>query len=286
MPQTAQQLVDEISDRISIPDTIQRVNTMVNNPNFSAADIGDTLKRNQPLSARLLRITNSALFDFPSHINSVHRAITIIGNQELRDLLLAICAIDLFNELPNKLISMDTFWRHSLRCGLIARSVASHLRKPYVERYFTAGLLHDIGSLLINAQRPETAQEILSKSNKHRQRRFVIEKELLGFSHAEVGAELLKRWNLPRYLIEAVEHHHTPDLATAFPVDAAISHIANYLSTTTLSNIGENIEASDLFNIKALKTTGLSPDELQHILYDSDLLFDDTLKVIVYNQVA
>ncbi len=286
MTLSARELVMNISEDISLPDTVVRVNHMVNTPLYSAADIGDTISSDHDLTARLLRIANSPFFDFPSHINSVHRAVAVIGNRELRDLLLATCAIDVFDKLPNELVSMETFWRHSLRCGVIARALARHLHKPNVERYFTAGLLHDIGSLLINHQLPDQAKQILKQSSHHRQRRYIIEQEELGFSHADVGGELLRLWGLPDYLIVSVEHHHSPNLAQRHQQDAAIAHIANYLSNTLRSNIGENMEASVGLDIEALHTANLSPEDLQSILRDSDQVFNETLEIMVYDQVA
>jgi len=283
---SAQELVNSVSGSISLPDTVERVNGMANDQQYSAADIGETISDNAELSARLLRIANSPFFGFPSHINNVPRAITVIGTTELRDLLLATSAIDVFDELPNQLISMETFWRHSLRCGVIARSLAMHLHKPNVERFFAAGLLHDIGSLLINHKLPELASKALNKSNNNRQRRFIIEQEIMGFNHATIGAELLRQWGLPSYIVEAVEHHHTPSLATHYPQDAAIAHIANYLSNTMLINMDESLEAADALDITALKTAGLSPEDLYSILKQSERHFNDTLEIMVYDQVA
>jgi len=286
MPLSAKQLVNSVQNLIALPSIVLRVNNMTNDKQSSAADIGAAINSNQEISARLLRIANSPFFNFPSHINNVPRAITVIGTPELRDLLLATSAIDVFDDLPNELISMETFWRHSLRCGLIARSLASHLHKPNVERFFAAGLLHDIGSLLINNRLPELADKVLAQSNNNRQRRFMIEEEIMGFNHAAVGGELLRQWGLPDYIAEAVEHHHTPSLAKQFPQDAAIAHIANYLSNTMLSKISNNLDASESLDISALKTAGLSPEDLQSILQHSESLFDDTLEILVYDQVA
>jgi len=286
MPLSAKELVNSISDLIALPSTVMHVNDMANNPNYSAADIAETINQNHELSARLLRIANSPFFSFPSHINNIPRAITVIGTQELRDLLLATSAIDVFDDLPNDLVSMDTFWRHSLRCGVIARSLATHLHKPNVERYFAAGLLHDIGSLLINHKLPDLAKKTLARSNKNRQRRFIIEEDVMGFNHATVGGELLRHWGLPDYLAEAVTHHHTPSLAKRHLQDAAIAHIANYLSNTMLSNIGSDLEASEALDITALKIVGLSTKDLQSVMHHSENLFDNTLEIMVYDQVA
>lgn len=286
MPITTKELVSSVSDKVSLPDALVMVNRMIFDPHSTAADIGEAIHKNTELTARLLRITNSPFFNFPSHINNVHLAVTVIGNQEIRDLLLAICAIDTFDDLPNDLVSMETFWRHSLRCAVIARSLARFLHKPNVERYFTAGLLHDVGSLLINYRLPDLASQILKKSSHHRQRRYIIEQEELGFNHAELGGELLRFWGLPDYLIESVENHHTPSLAKHHPVDAAIAHIANYLSNTLLANIGEDTDLSAALDVRALETIGITPCDLQAILKHSETQFNDTLEIMVYDQVA
>ena len=283
---SAKELVDSVSELISLPSIVMHVNDMANDQQYSAADIGETINQSHELSARLLRIANSPFFNFPSHINNIPRAITVIGTQELRDLLLATSAIDVFDNLPNELVSMETFWRHSLRCGIIARSLASYLHKPNVERFFAAGLLHDIGSLLINHKLPEIADQILVHRKNNRQRRFIVEEEIMGFNHASVGGELLRHWGLPDYIVEAVTYHHTPSLAKQYKQDAAIAHIANYLSNTMLSNIGENLATSGALDFTALETVGLPPEELQTILKLSENNFNDTLEIMVYDQVA
>jgi len=280
------ELVSSLSDQVSLPVTVMRVNDIVNQPHASAADICETICSDDELSARLLRIANSPFFNFPSRINNVPRAVTVIGTHELRDLILATSAIDVFDDLPNELISMETFWRHSLRCGVIARSLAKHLHKPNVERYFAAGLLHDIGSLLINNRIPELASQVLANSKNARQRRFHVEEEILGFHHATVGGELLRSWGLPDYLVEAVENHHTPSLAKRYPQDAAIAHIANYLSNTMLSKLDGNMEMSEALDVSALSTAGLSPGDLKSVLQHSETIFNDTLEILVYDQVA
>ena len=126
-------------------------------------------------------IANSHFFSFPSHIDTVAKAITIIGTEEFRQLVLATSVIKLFSELPNELVSMETFWRHSLRCAMIARSLASHLHEPNPEHYFTSGLMHDIGYLIIYRELPELAAKTLKHSTQNREIVYIVEQEIIGF---------------------------------------------------------------------------------------------------------
>jgi putative nucleotidyltransferase with HDIG domain len=259
---------------------------MVDDPRSSAADIGELIRQDPGLTARLLRIANSPFYGFPSRIDSVPRAITVIGTNQLRHLILATSTIQVFSDFPNDLVSMETFWHHSLRCAVIARNLAAHLHEPNVERYFTAGLLHDIGYLIIYRELPELANQTLTRSNQNRGIVHSIEQEIIGFDHGAVGGELLRQWNLPSALSEAVEFHHTPHLARQHPKEAAIIHVANYLANTMSARVGSDIEETEALEVTALKTTGLTPDILQTVLKQAEAQFNETLEVMVYEQVA
>lgn len=286
MPFTAKDLISAVSDVVSLPETVRRVNEMVDDQRSSAADIGEVIRQDPGLAARLLRIANSPFYGFPSHIDSIPLAITVIGTNQLRDLLLATSAIQTFSSFPNELVSLETFWRHSLRCAIIARTLAAHLHEANVEHYFTAGLLHDIGYLIIYRELPELASQTLTHSNQNREIVHIVEQEIIGFDHGAVGGELLRQWNLPPSLCEAVEFHHTPRFAKQYPREAAIIHIANFLANTMLARVGGNIEETEALEVTALKTAGLTPDILQTVLKEADAQFNETLEIMVYDQVA
>ena len=286
MPFTAKDLISAVSDVVSLPETVLRVNEMVDDPRSSAADIGEVIRHDPELTTRLLRIANSPFYGFPSRIDSVPLAITVIGTHELRDLILATSVIQAFSDFPNELVSMETFWRHSLRCAVIARSLAAHLHEANIERYFTAGLLHDIGYLIIYREIPELAHQALAHSNQNRNIAHIVEQEIIGFDHGAVGGELLRQWNLPSTLSEAVEFHHAPRFAKQHSKEAAIIHIANYLANTMLARVGGDIEETEALEVSALKTAGLTPDILQAVLKQAEAQFNETLEIMVYDEVA
>jgi len=224
------ELVSGAIEIASLPEVFLKVNEMIDSPRHSAADIGRVIGHDAALSARLLKISNSVFYGFPSQIDTISRAITVIGTRELRDLILATSVMRVFKGLPNDLVTMEDFWRHSICCGLAARALASRRGEREVERYFVSGLLHDIGSLLVYRKIPELAREALLRSQYNNVPLHRAEQEVMGFDHAAVGVEILRKWKLPEHLQEAVEFHHNPTMAERFPRDTALIHIADVVA--------------------------------------------------------
>src|SRR3569623_952543 len=149
MSLSPKELVTGAIELASLPEVFLRVNEMIDSPRYSAADIGHVISRDPGLTTRLLKIANSAIYNFPSQIDTVSRAITIIGTHELRDLILATSVTRILNSLPIDLIFLYVFSRHSVCCGRAALNLAAQRCDPLVLGFFVAGLLHDICSLLI-----------------------------------------------------------------------------------------------------------------------------------------
>jgi len=227
------QLDSLIRDNIKIfspPEVFLRLNNVVNNLRSSVTDIGNIISEDQGLTARILKIANSTLYGFPSKIETISQAVLIIGSKQIRDLTLATSVVRIFKGIPEDLINMETFWRHSIACGVIARIIAGYRREPNVETFFTGGILHDIGRLIMYTKMPDECRKILSRVGKEPQLLFKAERESLGYDHTDVGGLLLKEWKLPQTLTEAIAYHHNPDKASQYPVEAAATHIADILA--------------------------------------------------------
>jgi putative nucleotidyltransferase with HDIG domain len=279
------ELVSAVTHLVSLPEIAMRVKDMADDTRYSAADIGNVISQDPALTAQLLKIANSPYFGFPSEIDNVPRAITIIGTQELRELVLATAAMNVLSRLPNELVSIETFWRHSLRTAVIARTLARYLQEQNIERYFVSGLLHDIGYLVIYRELPELAQKTLQHVSQNRDIVFIVEQEIIGFDHAAVGGELLRLWNLPPAQIEAVQYHHTPSKAKNYPKEAAIIHLANYLANNMLANIDGDMDTPAL-ELNTLQLLGVHPDALQELLQEAEKQFADTVELLIYDVAA
>ncbi len=222
-----------IRDNIKIfspPEVFLRLNNVVNNTRSSVTDIGNIISEDQGLTVRLLKIANSSLYGFPSKIETIFQAVLIIGAKQIRDLTLATSVVRLFKGIPEDLITMETFWRHSIACGVIARIIAGYRREPNVETFFTAGILHDVGRLIMYTMMPDECRNILSDIAKQPQLLFKAERESLGFDHTDVGGLLLREWKLPQNLTEAIAYHHNPDKISQYQIEAATTHVADILA--------------------------------------------------------
>ena len=227
---TPKELVSGAVRLVSLPEVCIRVNQMLEDPNVSAADLGRVISQDTGLAARLLKIVNSSFYGFPSRIETISRAVTIIGLRELRGLVLAASAIETFSRIPTDIFNMAQFWRHSVYCGVVAQLLAQRCHVLHSERLFVAGLLHDIGKLIICNRLPKHARVVQQELLKEIELDFVIEKRVLGYDHTDVGGELLSEWNMPQALCDAVTFHHRPNEAKNNKIEVALVHIANSLT--------------------------------------------------------
>jgi len=277
---SAQELVNGSLELASLPEVVMRTVDLINDPATSAAEIGQVLSEDPALTARLLKIVNSPFYGFPSRIDTVSRAITVIGTLELLDLILATSVVKAFRGIPTDLVDMDSFWEHSLYTGLVARILAGHLRAPNTERYFIAGLLHDIGSLAMYRQIPDSAAAILRRARNEIAPLHSIEQETLGFDHGEVGAELMQAWHLPPSLVEAIRFHHAPQQAEQHQLETALVHLADVITSAVHDSASETGRVPPM-EPAAWELTGLQADIIERVIDEADTQFEDARAVIL-----
>jgi putative nucleotidyltransferase with HDIG domain len=216
----------------SLPEIYFKIQTVLNDPRSSFADIAEVISSDVALSARIMRIVNSSFYQFPSQIDSITHAVSIIGTWQLRDLALSTTVLSTFKGVSEKHINMKSFWKHSITCGITARQIGIQNSEPNAERLFLAGLLHDIGRLVLLENLPEEADEIMSRFANENKLLSHIEREVLGFDHTDVGAALMEHWNLPESLTEVIAYHHKPLEAPNHGYEASIVHLADIFAKT------------------------------------------------------
>ena len=226
-----QRLVQGTVKVASLPTIYTKVDEALSN-NASNHFLVDIISEDTALSARLLRLGNSAMFNFPRKIDTISQAITIIGTQQLRALVLASSVVKLFKDIPANLISMESFWRHSVACGVAARVIASLRRDANIEFFFLAGLLHDIGRLVMFKETPNEIHQAMEQARQTESLLYEVEYQILGFDHARLGGLLLKEWKLPPQLVETTAYHHAPGRAADYSNDVAVIHIADLIANT------------------------------------------------------
>ncbi len=247
----------------SPPEVYQRLVEVISHPRSGAGDIAQVVSDDPGLTVRLLHLVNSAFYAFPRRIETVSQAVTVVGTAQIRDLALATSVMTMFTGIPEDLADMDSFWRHSLACGVGARALATLRRSnPELEIDFLS--LEENRGLLEEAR---STGELL----------YVLEKKDFGFDHGQVGGALLEFWNLPPSLQEAVEYHHRPRQASRFPIEAAAVHVADItVNALQLGSSGERRVPP--LAPEAWEATGLAPSVVPCLIDD----LEDQLEAVFH----
>lgn len=264
MALTADALVNKSLELVSAPTIYTQLNSIIQDPNSSADDISTVITTDPALTTRLLKVVNSPYYGFPSQITTISRAITIIGTSELVQLVLATSVINSFKGIPNDLMNMEEFWTHSVACAITSSLLAKQCKFPAAEHFFTAGLLHNIGALVLYQSVPELAREAINSARFGNEPLHHAENRILGFDHCAAGEALIKSWRLPASLMEVTRYHHTPTMAEEFKTEVATVHIADIIVTST----GLYGQSGDL-HVPPLSSTAWDHLQLdEHVLPD------------------
>lgn len=229
---TPQELIKQITGLVSLPDVCLQVYQQLEDPFFSATQVTQTISLDPGLTARVLRMVNSAYFGLTREVDTIPHALGLLGADRLRNLVLSTSVTSAFRSIPSDLVDMELFWTHSVTTALLAQHLAKACLLENPERMFVTGLLHDIGQLVIYSQKPELATQTLERSIDDEHHLWELEQQIIGCDHAAVGGALIDSWKLPESLCEPVTYHHQPAKAENFPQEAAIAHIANVLANT------------------------------------------------------
>lgn len=215
----------------TLPVVINNIIVTARSDKSSAKDLANFIVNDQAISARVLRIANSAYYGMSKEIDSISHAIVVIGFKEIISLSLGM---GIFTALSKKgddvPIDITGLWKHSIGVGFAARKIAKKVRKIADESTILIGLLHDIGKIVFCLHFPDEYAEVLKKTSNEQTPLYKIENECLGLDHAELAYLLIKQWNFPPNLIQPVRYHHNLSVCPKEWVDMAmIVNLANFI---------------------------------------------------------
>jgi putative nucleotidyltransferase with HDIG domain len=253
----------------SPPAVYFQLKKVVDDPHKTVIDAGKIIDKDPALSMRLLKLVNSAFFGFPSRVSTISHAISLIGMQELQNLVLGTLIIEKFSSLPGGLLSMHDFWAMSLRSALTAKEFANYGETSEdSESLFICGLLHDIGKLVFYRRIPELAREVGLLVETANTEEVDTELSIIGFDHYQTGAELSRLWKLPDIITETMAQHCNPNYSGPYKKVADVVRTANLVSKMEFS--------SPLTHLEAI---GISDDDLSQILDKTHDQFEEIFSI-------
>lgn len=208
-------LLDQILERVEslphLPDTALRLVQIISNPQAPLTEIVDAVRYDQALTAEVLRLCNSAYFGLARTIRSLDDAVTLLGTVRVFQLVMAAHARTFFSKPQEGYgLPAGALWEHSVAVAIAAQALSRRLRLPDAGLLFTAGLLHDAGKIVLNEFVGREYAEIARRVLEERVAFTEAEQAVLGYTHAEVGARLAERWQLPPDIVDCIRFHHTP----------------------------------------------------------------------------
>ena len=230
VPSEVVDLISRCPSLPSLPSAYLRLVEAMNDPYSAGGDFARIIEEDAGLTTRVLKLVNSSMYAVSPKVDSVSRALAILGIEPLHDLVLATSAVSAFDNLPRDLVDMESFWKHSLGTAVVSRLIGTKHDDANVEALFVCGLLHDIGRLIIYLADPVAARKAHAAATESGDLLFQIERQEYGYDHAVVGNALLQQWGLPHTLSEPVRYHHEPESARAYTSQASTVHVADIIA--------------------------------------------------------
>jgi len=242
------ELLAKLEDIPTLPVVASRVNELINDPTSSASNIADVLKKDQVLTAKILKLANSSYYAIPGGVHDVQRALAFLGFNTVAQLILGLSVFSLFSDIDGEDFKMLDFWRHALATALCTEIIAKKLNYKKPEEAFTCGLLHDIGKLVLHEIDAKRLMEI-TQITKERQCSFTeVEKERDLPGHTFLGEVIAAKWGLPQVIRLAIRYHHqdVTKLDTILPSERPVIQMVRLANTMVVKNkIGKSGDYSE-----------------------------------------
>ncbi len=259
----------------SLPDIFARIVEALGKPNASANYLAELIQNDLGLTARLLKLANSPAFAGPRRVESLPRAIALLGTDQLCRLAFGISLVSLFAHIPATLIDMAQFWRHSVACGILARLMAIQAKLPDSEASFLYGMLHDVGRLIMLTHYPDASRAPLHLEIRRPHGLLEAERHFWNYDHTQVATTVLQAWKLPDHLILPVALHHTPGQAPDVPA-ATIVHLADALAHVSLHG-RSGIQALPPLDVASIERLPLAEGIAHTVIPQLDAHIDEVL---------
>lgn len=250
----------------ALPSVVMQVMALTGDEERSAKEVARAIGNDPNFSVRVLQLANSAFYGLPRSVSTISDAVVLLGMRTVRNMAIAAATHDTLNHaLSGYELGQGDLWRHSMACGIASQMLAEQARYPDSEEAFVAGLLHDIGKVILSIHVSDAIDEIQARMEAEAVTFIEAERMVLGFDHAEVGGRIARKWNLPIPLVQAIAWHHQPVQNGHITPLAAIVHVANIVCLMAGAGLGvEGLRVP--CNEAAMKILGLLDRDIEALM--------------------
>lgn len=230
---TAQTIMKTFKVLPTVPIAASRAIQLLNESDVDMGEVADILLSDQVMAARVIRIVNSPLYKLLQEIDSVRQALIYLGPQRVFEIILTSCFLELTDSQSRSPLNMQHCWEHAFGVGLVAKKLASFSDTIPQDQAYIAGILHDIGEVILSQQRRDEFTRVLVLAREQEIDLHQAEMGVFGTSHAEVGGLLAEQWRFPEVYIDVIRHHHDKDTDSMSP----LTHLI-YIADKICLNVG------------------------------------------------
>ncbi|RMF57866.1 MAG: HDOD domain-containing protein [Calditrichaeota bacterium] len=249
LPRSIAQKLDSIDTIATLPNIATEILEIMRKETSSMREIARVIEQDPSITAKILKVANSPLWGYSGRVENIQRALVLMGLKQVSNIVIAISLYSTFAKLkPNPFFDRKKFWLHSVGTAQIARKLSKQLKVNFYGEEFVAGLLHDLGKMLLDQFWGEEFKKLIEQARAESNRILVKERQEFGCTHAEIGAYLLQKWNFPKPIVNVVHFHHTPSRANADQELIGLISLSEMLCELWGVGFDEDIKSTSLSN--------------------------------------
>ena len=275
-----------ISELPTLPTVVMEVMSLTQDPDSSISDIVKVIHNDPSITSKVLKVANSAFYGMRQKIDSINRALVVLGMNEVNSLVTSISVFKTFPiEVDKATFDRMAFWEHCAVTGEIAKALSSKLGMKIMGEVFTAGLLHDIGKIILDQYFHDEFMEAVDVSYEDEIPLFEAEKQVFGVTHSQIGGWVGEKWKLPRNLVDSILYHHKPARSISFKVLTSIVSLANMFSkmlddSFASKEIKSQITATVAWKILENEMPQINNIDFDKFIVDLEVLVDNAKEFI------
>ncbi len=267
-------ILDGLDDLPTLPTIYVEISKQIRDPKVSVSEVARVIEMDQAITSKILRLVNSSFFGFSRQVTSIRQAVVLLGFSTVQNTVLSVSVFESFTTNNVKGFNLKEFWKHSIGCGVLCTTLDKKMNVGYQDETFVAGLLHDIGKIILDRHFKKEFEEALTYAKTNGVSPYEGERVVIGSSHDEIGEYLAEQWKLPYALVEAVALHHHPGNIRSNPKLVSLVHLSDCLAHRLGCGYSDNYVLPE-FDPYALEELDLNEEMIPELIEEMKQVFDN-----------